>query len=303
MFTFLVVMYGGAFAGTKLTVQSIPPLVTVAARASLAAAFLYAVLRFSGETLPPVRQKTENGARFNPIWAHFIRLGFFGVVLPFGTMSVGVQYIDSALAGILTAIVPIATLVMAHFFSPGERISVEGVTGFALSFIGLCILMGPSALSEVGGNTFVYQLMVLVGAVSYAGNTVLIRRGPPTPFLTLTTGAFVGASLFMVPLALALHPPGSYSPSVGSVVALVALAFGPTALAGLTVFRLIQLAGASFAAASNYFVPVVAIIVGAIAYGERMPKSTLVALAVILGGVAISQMRFKELGARLSGGR
>ena len=83
--------------------------------------------------------------------------------------------------------------------------------------------------------------------------------------------------------------------SAKSIAAVIALGVGPTGLAGVVIIVLIRRVGASFMALANYLTPIWAIIVGVIAFGERLAPSAFIALAVIFAGVAISQRRGRKV--------
>ena len=64
-------------------------------------------------------------------WLPFAALALVGNCAPFYLITWGQQFIDSALAGILIAMMPLATLVLAHFWVAGERMTRNRVAGFA----------------------------------------------------------------------------------------------------------------------------------------------------------------------------
>ena len=94
--------------------------------------------------------------------------------LPFFVITWGQQYVDSSLAGILMAMMPLTTVVLAHFFVRGERITRNKIIGFLLGFAGVIILMQPDLLLTSGLNLLqlVAMLSILSGAISYAVNSV-----------------------------------------------------------------------------------------------------------------------------------
>jgi drug/metabolite transporter (DMT)-like permease len=65
----------------------------------------------------------------------------------------------------------------------------------------------------------------------------------------------------------------------------------PTALATVMLVYVVQSAGPSFMSLVNYQVPVWAVILGLVFLGEALPPQFLGALALILGGLAVSQLR------------
>src|SRR6185369_13397838 len=101
----LVAMWGSSYLFMKIGVATVAPATLVASRLVLAAAVLYVVMRARGLELPPLGRR----------WWPFAALAVLGNCLPFYLIAWGQQFIDSALAGILISIMPLATLVLAHF--------------------------------------------------------------------------------------------------------------------------------------------------------------------------------------------
>ncbi len=64
-------------------------------------------------------------------WAYCFALALFGNSLPFFLISWGEEEIPSGLAAILMAVMPLTTLVLAHFFTTGDRLSLRKLFGIA----------------------------------------------------------------------------------------------------------------------------------------------------------------------------
>ena len=279
----LVAMWGSAFMFMKIGVATVAPATLVAGRLVLAAAVLYAVMRARGLALPPPGRR----------WLPFAALAILGNSLPFYLIAWGQQFIDSALAGILISIMPLATLVLAHFFVAGERMTPPRVAGFATGFAGIVVLMGPAALAGLGGSagTALAQAAVLGGALCYAGNSVLARRTFTTDFLVTSTAVLIVAGALMVPVALVLDQGSTAMPGAGSVAAIVWLGIGPTALATLLYFQLIAAAGPTFMAIVNYLSPIVALLAGVCLLNEQPGTTAIAGLVLILLGIGLSRRR------------
>ena len=277
----LTAMWGTAFMFIKLGVATVPPATLVASRLVIGAALLYAVMRLRGLALPPPGRG----------WLPFAVLAMVGNSVPFYLISWGQQFIDSALAGILIAIMPLATLLLAHFFVAGERSSAKRAFGFMTGFAGVLVLMGPAALAGFGGSlaNIAAQAAVLAGALCYATNTIIARRMVAADFLVASTGVMIVASIVMVPFALVVDRNWVYASSTGSIAAIVWLGVGPTAYATLLYFRLIAAAGPTFMSLVNYLSPLVAVLAGVLLLGEQPGATALAGLALILVGVALSR--------------
>jgi drug/metabolite transporter (DMT)-like permease len=277
----LVAMWGSGFVFMKIGVATVAPATLVASRLVLGAAVLYVVMRARGLTLPPVGR----------CWLSYAGLAILGNCLPFYLIAWGQQFIDSALAGILISIMPLATLVLAHFFVVGERMTIGRLLGFAIGFVGIVVLMGPAALAGLGGapGTLMAEAAVLAGALCYAANSVLARRTVATDFLVASTAVLILASVFITPLALLFGRGSTVTPSAASVAAIIWLGIGPTALATLLYFQLIAAAGPTFMANVNYLSPIVAIFAGMLLLGEQPGAAAITGLLLILLGIALSR--------------
>ena len=219
----LVAMWGSSFMFIKIGIATVPPVTLVAARLVLGAVILYTIMRARGLVLPPPDRR----------WLPYIALAILGNCLPFFLIAWGQQFIDSALAGILISIMPLATLVLAHFFIAGDRMTVHKAMGFAIGFAGIVVLMGPAALAGLGGaaGKALAQAAVLAGALCYAGNSVLARRTIAGDFLVASTAVLIAAAVLMLPVALVVDYPYAGAPTAGSIAAIIWLGIGPTALA------------------------------------------------------------------------
>ncbi len=274
----LSAMWGSAFLFIKLGVASVPPATLAAARIVLGALILYAALRWRGLTLPPVGRG----------WLPYVAIALVGNGAPFFLISWGQQTVDSALAGILMAVMPLTTLLLAHFFVAGERMTVWRTGGFIVGFGGIVVLIGPGTTGGVSAPVLA-ELAVLAGAVCYAANSVISRCLIKADFLVASSAVMLVASVMTVPLALLLDQPWTLTPSAGSLAAIVWLGIGPTALATLLYFKLIASAGPTFMALVNYLTPVVALLAGVGLLGEQPGSGALAGLSLILLGIAVSR--------------
>ena len=279
----LVAMWGSSFMFNKIAVATVPPATVVAGRLVLGAITLVALAYARGLRLPPL----------GPVWAAYALLGFLGNALPFYLIAWGQQTVDSALAGILMAAMPLATLVLAHFVVQGERMTMPRVTGFALGFVGIVFLMEPAAVAGLGGAAveIVAQLAVLGGALCYSANSVLARLLVKTDFLAAATGTLLVATVLMLPVALIYDTPWALEPAGASLASIVWLGVGPTAIATICYFRLISSAGPTFMSLVNYLSPAIAVLLGVTLLGEQPGVTAYAGLACILLGIALSQWR------------
>jgi drug/metabolite transporter (DMT)-like permease len=283
MLAVLVALWGSNFMFIKLGVAEVPPATLVATRLVIGAVILVAVVRAMGYTFPPVGRA----------WMPYVVLAIVGNCMPFWFITWGQTSIDSALAGILMAIMPLTTLLLAHFFVTGERMTPTRVLGFLLGFVGIVVLMGPAALAGLGGAPIevLAQLSVLAGALCYAANGVIIRVTLRGDVMVASAAIIAIAAVVSVPVALAVDQPWRLDPGLSAVTILFWIGVGPTAIATLVHLKLIASAGPTFMSLINYCIPVVALLIGVALLGEEPGANAYSGLALILAGIALSQLR------------
>lgn len=286
----LVVLWGSAFATTKVALQTIAPEWTVALRILLAACVLLPATWLAGQSLP----------REGRHWVWLAALAICGNIAPFYAISWGQQHIASSLAGVLVGSIPLVTLLLAHIFVPGERLTPMRTIGFLTGFAGLLLIIGPDALTsmETSGIKLWAQLAVLAGALFYATNSIIARRAPNMPVLSKSAGVLLLGGILSTPIAAIAEPAPFADASSLSIAAILALGLFPTALATLIFFRLIDRAGPSFASLINYLVPVFALTAGVLVMGEHASYEMLGGLALILSGIAVSEFNWRRKSLR-----
>jgi len=276
----LVAMWGSSFFFIEIAIVSMTPLALVAFRVVLGALLLFGAMLMLG-------LKTPRDAR---TWGYFLVLSLIGYCLPFFLITWGQQSVDSGLAGILVGFMPLATLLLAHRYVAGEHITAAKTAGFLLGLAGLATLLGPEALRQWRGTgtELLGQLACVGGALCYAGNSIVTKRMPATHALVAAAWTTTIAAVIMLVVVFALENPLASTPEPRAIATAIWLGVGPTAIATLVYFRLIARAGPTFMSIVNYLSPVVAVAAGAVLLGESVRPIALLALIMILTGIALA---------------
>jgi len=181
-------------------------------------------------------------------------------------------------------IMPLFTVVMAHFFLEDEPFSTRAVMGIGLGFLGMLVLMGFSALQDVG-DELMAQTVVLVASLFYAGVTIFVRLYVTASGVMVATGALVAGSVFSLIFAFVFENPTQMSWNMRAVVPMILLGLFPTALASVMYFRLVRNLGATRFAQINYIIPIFGSLIGVGFMGEQAEWRMWVALALVLSGI------------------
>jgi drug/metabolite transporter (DMT)-like permease len=282
----LGLMWGGSFLSIEIALAGIGPLGIAAGRIAIAAAILTALALVKGDGLPPVA--TARGRR---IWLHCVGMGLFSNALPFSLLAWGQRQVSSGFAGITMAVVPLLVLPLAHVLVPGERMTARKTVGFVLGFLGVVLLVGHGAADP--DTAPLARLACIAASCCYAIGVIVTRLAPPGPYLAFSAGALLVAAAVILPVALLVEGWPAAPPS-SALVAVLYLGAFPTALATVLVVYVVQSTGPSFMTLVNYQVPVWAVLLGLVVLGEELPPQFVGALALILGGLAISEIRIRS---------
>jgi drug/metabolite transporter (DMT)-like permease len=277
----LVALWGTSFLIIAISVETIDPISIVFYRLVLGALVLALVVFARGESIP----------RELRIWGGFLLMAVAGNALPFFLITWGQQTVNSGVAGMIMAIMPLMTMVFAHYLVEGETLNRYKIIGFSCGITGIVVLLGP--VFEGGGREFWSGLAIFTAATCYAVNAILIKRLPRFSPMVGACGVLMMASLIILPFWLLLAPENN-SISQNSMMAVIWLGIGPTGIATIILFSIIDRAGPTFLSTINYLIPVVAFFCGAWLLSEPASWQHFVALTAILGGIAITRIRVKQ---------
>ncbi len=292
----LAMIWGSSFALTSIVLRELSPASVVFLRNLFACCLLFPLALVLRRSLP-------KGTR---LWLFILAMALIGNALPFMLISWGQQRIDSALAGILMAVMPLVTIILAHFFIPDEPLNRPKLIGFFIGFLGIFVLIGPSALSafQLSGEAFWAQLAVLLAAICYGMNGIITRRKPKSDSWSTAASVLMISAVMLWPLAaftsgfshqLELQGLPGFTNltdfSQKTWIAITLLGFICTGIGTVIYMTLIHSAGPSFVSLINYLIPIWAMILGVTFMNEVLSWSHWLALALILSGIGISQGR------------
>jgi len=224
-------------------------------------------------------------------WLRFVFLSLLGNLVPFTLISWGQLRIASSQAGLLMALVPISTLVLAHFFVEYERLTPQRVLGVIAGFFGVAALVGGEALAGLGGPSFPAQLAIVAATFSYALNNVYTKRLPRHNGLVIATGSLIVGALISLPFSLLLERPWELQIDTGPLLAVIALGVFSTGLATWVYFLVVSNCGPNFLSLINYIIPAMSFAAGVLLLSEPANSWQFIGLIAICAGIAISQYR------------
>jgi drug/metabolite transporter (DMT)-like permease len=284
----LGVIWGASFLTMHLALDGFAPFTVAAGRITLAALALGLLCFVRGLPLPSWHGNSR-------IWVFAIGMGVFSNVVPFSLLAWAQQHVTSGFAGVSMAMVPLFTLVLAHFLLPGERMTLQRMAGFALGLVGVVLLLGTESLASGGAQLEpVARIVCVLATLSYAIGSMITRRCPPVDPIAFSTLALIASAVTILPLALLVDGPPVAMPPLHALASLVYLGLLPTALATLILVHVIRTAGPTFLTQTNYHVPIWSVIFGTLLLAEPLPPQFLLALGLILSGLMVSRITIRK---------
>ena len=189
------------------------------------------------------------------------------------------------------ALMPISTMVLAHYFVAHEALTTRRIVGVVLGFGGVVILVGGQAMTDIGGVALWAQLACVLATFAYAVNAVYVKRLPKKNGLVVGAGSLIAGSLIFTPVALWVDQPWTLVTTTESWLAILVLGVLATALATWVFFIVINDVGPSFLSIINYLIPAISFAVGVVLLSEPAELSKIAGLIIVCVGIAISQPR------------
>ena len=273
-------LFGGTFVAAKAGLAYFPPLLFVALRFDVAAVALLAYAAYTTDRehfLPSTRRDAVG----------ILATGVFAIGITNALLFVGQEYTTSAVAAIVFSLNPILTPLFASLLLADERLSVRGVAGMALGFVGVALVVNPDPASLMTGG--VGKAILFAGAATGAFGSVLIRwAGGGLSSTARTAWGLPFAALCCHLFSLwAGESPGAIHWTPEAVVALGYVGLLAGAVAYIAYFGLLDAAGAIRANLVFYLVPVVAAIGGWALLGETISTLAVVGFLTIFVGFAV----------------
>ncbi|MGL5452894.1 MAG: DMT family transporter [Aeromonas sp.] len=270
-------LWGSQFIFMHQAVAELPPILVAAGRAlcgSLTLGLLCLSMHLKSEHTP---------------WRTYMLIALLDATLPFIMVAWGQQYVDSAIAAVVMGCIPFVTILAAPLFIAGERITKGGLISVLIGFIGVLILFWPKLAGGMNAG-LLGAMAILCGASCFAIGLLMIKRfAKDHPVVVARNILVCSAAQLLLVTPLLIDPSQLTMPSSNALSAIAVLGVLCTGLVYFLYMALIQTAGPTFASFSNYLVPLFGVMLGALFLGEQIHATTGLALALILGSVALNQ--------------
>src|SRR6266568_1468028 len=281
-FAALYLIWGSTYLGIRFAIETIPPFLMAGTRFLIAGVIMYAIAWSQGI----VKSSWAN-------WRTSLIIGACLLLGGNGGVTISEKYIDSGLAAVIVAVVPIYIVVLGWVTGMAPRPTSVVWLGLVGGFVGVGILLGPSlrfSSNDAHGPAIGMSILLVSSFLWSAGSLYSrVAKHAASPFLTAAQQMIWGGMLLLLTGALTgemrrFHPGSVSILSVASFAYLVIIG----AVVGYTAYIwLLRHCDPAKVATYAYVNPIVAVLLGAVFAGEILTMRTLVAAALIIGSGAL----------------
>ncbi len=273
----VVLAWGLTWPVNKVVLLSLPPIWAVSLRSAIATVALFALQAASGRLALPPRGDL-------PVLLSITLLHMVGFNL---LASWGLGLVPTGRTVVLAYTTPLWVTPGAALFLR-EPLTSRRWIGALVGLAGLVTLFNPAAFDWSERRVVLGNLAILVAALLWAASILHIRahRWVSTPFAVIPWETLL-TTVLLTPIALATTPPPDVDWSPAFILLLLYLGIGGTAVAYWAVATASRLLPAATTSLGLLATPVVTVITATLWLGEPLSLSLVLAVILVLGGVAI----------------
>ncbi|MBB1193056.1 drug/metabolite-transporting permease [Flavobacterium sp. SOK18b] len=279
--------WGTTWIASKEGVKHMPALQLVAIRQFLGGFLYISYFLFKKTPWPKGKQ-----------WKTIIILSFLNFVLSNALSTWGVKYISSGLGAIIGACVPLWIVIISFF--QGERLSKFSILGLIISFSGVCIIFYDH-LSDFLIPDFKFGIIIsIISTLTWAFGTLYTKQKAASfnPYFSLGIQMFLSSILvFAYTGAAGISVPLHEIPAISWWSIAYLVIFG-SVLTFIAFIYALQHLPASISSVYSYINPIIAVLLGAVIFGETLNAAIAIGGSVTLFGLYLVNYSLRKARAK-----
>lgn len=286
MYTISGLIWGGSFLFVEYALTALPPIGVAFWRTTFGAiAMLIAILIYRSK-LPTSFEA----------WKKLTIAGMFMSSIPFTLFAYAQTHVSSALASIINAVTPMATVIVMLIAFRSEKLKPHVIVGLVVGLIGVLIVLG--VWQGFGDNEPLAIIALLLAVTCYGIGTPYVRNYVAPLKLATEVSVFgqIGtAALSLLPIYLISGTYFISTPSIQAILSVVAIGALGSGVAYLLYYRVLDIVGSAIASSVTYITPMIAVILGVLVLNEELHWYEPVGGLIVILGAAISQGSILQL--------
>jgi drug/metabolite transporter (DMT)-like permease len=234
-------------------------------------------------------------------WRPILILSFLNFMLSNGLSTWGVKYISAGLGSIIGATFPL-WMVVIGLFSSGTKMPLRAILGFMLGFGGICVIFYEH-LHDLLDPQFLFGLIIsLVATWSWAFGTLYTKDQAKSfnPYFSLGLQMIIsGIALMGISDVTGMSIPIAAIPWQ-SWMAILYLVIFSSVICFIAYLYALQHLSAQEASVYAYINPIVAVLLGALMFGEKLSLFILAGMSITLYGVYVINQALRKKAAKSS---
>jgi putative membrane protein PagO len=279
-FIIICLLWGSSWAAVKLGLESIPPILSLGLRLSLASMILGVIIVLRRLQVPTDRK----------FWSLVFILCGTSFTIPFVMIYWAQIHVNSGLAAVLFATFPLWVAVLSHFILPHEQLTFSRIVGIGIGFIGVIVIFNKSFFNMTS-TTFLSMSAIIMGAIIQASGLVALRKlGEKMHPVMLNFWPMLISTivLFLASLVTEDYSNIQFDPKV--IISLIYLSILCTVITFVIYFFLVKHIEAVILSLSAFVTPVIAMFIGVLVMGEDLTATVTLGSLIVLIGVGIATL-------------
>ncbi|MEQ1606849.1 MAG: EamA family transporter [Pyrinomonadaceae bacterium] len=278
----LCLIWGTTWIFIKIGLEDLPPMAFAASRFILAVVILFAIIRVQKIPLPKTAKE----------WRLIALTGVLQFSINYSLVFWSEVYITSGLAAVLQAMITVFGLILAWIFLPNERITKLKITAVAIGIIGVAVIF-IDQLKVQSLMAFLGSVGIVVGAYAAAQASILVKaKGGGFHPAALVFGQMICGLPLIIIYSLAVEGnPLNYNWTWRAFGCILYLTIAGTIAAFWLYYWLLGKIESTKAMMISLVTPLIAVCVGWIFIGEKLPPQTGIGGLLIIASIGLIVFR------------
>ena len=285
----LCLIWGSTWIFIKVGLEDLPPIGFAAARFILSVAILLVLIRVQKITLPKTSKE----------WKLIALTGVLQFSINYSMVFWSEQYITSGLAAVLQAMITVFGLVLAWIFLPNERITAQKIIAVLIGVAGVAVIFIDKLRVE-NWMAFLGCVAVVVGSYAAAQASILVKAkaGGVHPAALVFSQMICGLPAVIIYSLLREGNPLAFHWTWKAVACVIYLSVFGTVAAFWLYYWLLSKIESTKAMMISLVTPLLAVMVGWVVLGEKLPPQTLAGGLLIIAGIGLIVFRKRVSNAK-----
>ena len=283
LLVFLGAVWAASFVAIKFSNEIFNPIEVGFYRTFIGSLFLFCAVKLRKGSINLISKNTKT----------YSLVGLLNASVPFTLLPYGLISLPSNIGVIILSANPFLALVLAHYFTIDEKLSLRKVIGSIIGFSGVIFAVGVEVfISDL--DSLIAALAIYIGASSYVISNLIIRKISNLPSDMVTMNTLFWGTIWLIPLMLVFGNFENIEFKWIPFLALLYLGIIPTGFAFSLRQVLIRNAGSTFMMQVGYIIPVFGVFYGWLLLGEKVGYSLLISVALVITGISISRIQVNK---------